>query len=354
MMSSAIEKQPQMYAFTAGSAAEAVQRIREELGSDAVVLNVKQVGGQGLSRLWQPKRIEVVACRAIKEPVAEQREDPLRVLKEELAVIRQRLSNLPAALPHHETQTAHLAGDGVEAVLVESGVLPGFARQLESATRDAGDNQMEAVQLYLRTLWARRAVSVESNVHVFVGPFGAGKTTCLCKWLAQAVLLENRLARVCRLDSATANTAESLSVFAEVLGVPVERFAGSSVKWNPTEMVFVDLPGVDWRSPQALENLRPHLAAWPDAHVHLVLNAAYDAVLLLAQAKAFKALPVTDVVFTHLDEEVRWGKLWNVWLGTNYTCSRLSGGQNIPGDFLKAEAELILARQFPHENAFNP
>ncbi|HEY1171677.1 MAG TPA: hypothetical protein VGH19_09925 [Verrucomicrobiae bacterium] len=342
-----LNAQPQLFAFRAGSAAEAVRKIREELGPDAVVLDVKQVGGQGISRLWQPKRIEVVACRAVKEAAPEPVADPLNDLKEELASIRQHLAGLPASTASVSEKSP---ATDIESKLIETGLLPAFARQLVHAAKvtSAGDEAVNAVQDHLRSLWAKRASRVESNVHVFVGPFGAGKTTALCKWLAQSVLLENRMARVFRLDSATANTAESLSVFAEVLGVPLERFTGgdATARWNPAELIFVDLPGVDWRSPQALEALRPHLAAWPDAHVHLVLNAAYDASLLLAQARAFANLPVTDIVFTHLDEEIRWGKLWNVWLGTNYTCSRLGGGQNIPGEFYRAEADLILHRQF--------
>jgi flagellar biosynthesis GTPase FlhF len=81
--------------------------------------------------------------------------------------------------------------------------------------------------------------------------------------------------------------------------------------------------------------------------VHLVLNAAYEAPLLLTQARAFAALPVTDVIFTHLDEEQRWGKIWNVVLGTNFTVSFLSAGQNVPGVWVRATPEQILSRQFP-------
>jgi len=68
---------------------------------------------------------------------------------------------------------------------------------------------------------------------------------------------------------------------------------------------------------------------------------------LLAQIRAFAALPVADLGFTHLDEERRWGKLWNFVLGTDYALRFLSAGQNIPGNFFEATAELVLARQFP-------
>ncbi len=113
------------------------------------------------------------------------------------------------------------------------------------------------------------------------------------------------------------------------------------------ERVLIDLPGVDWREAAAVAELGGRLNEFPAAHAHLVLNAAYETPLLLAQIRAFGALPVTDLVFTHLDEERRWGKLWNFVLGTDYALRFLSAGQNIPGDFFEASAELLLARQFP-------
>ena len=66
--------------------------------------------------------------------------------------------------------------------------------------------------------------------------------------------------------------------------------------------------------------------------IHLVLNAAYEVPLLVAQARAYAALPIEDLILTHLDEEARWGKIWNVVLGTNYPVRFLSAAQNVPGE----------------------
>src|SRR5437899_1055906 len=113
------------------------------------------------------------------------------------------------------------------------------------------------------------------------------------------------------------------------------------------ERVLIDLPGVDWREAAAVAELGGRLNEFPGARAQLVLNAAYETPLMLAQIRAFATLPVADLVFTHLDEERRWGKLWNFVLGTDYALRFLSAGQNIPGNFFEAAPELILARQFP-------
>jgi flagellar biosynthesis protein FlhF len=147
------------------------------------------------------------------------------------------------------------------------------------------------------------------------------------------------------LDGQVANTAESLSVICEILGVPLERFQPAPAAADPG-MLFIDLPGVNPADPVALATLAAQISQVPNAQVHLVLNGAYETSLLLAQVRAFAALPIADLIVTHLDEELRWGKLWNLVFGTNCRLRFLSAGQNIPGDFVEATPDRILERQF--------
>ena len=51
----------QVYQFIADSAPAAVEQIRSQLGPDAVVLHVRKPPAQGLARIWQGSRIEVLA-----------------------------------------------------------------------------------------------------------------------------------------------------------------------------------------------------------------------------------------------------------------------------------------------------
>ena len=113
----------------------------------------------------------------------------------------------------------------------------------------------------------------------------------------------------------------------------------------------MDLPGFSPGDTQAMGTFQQIVQHLGKPHLHLVLNAAYSTPLILSQIRAFSSFPVEDLVFTHLDEENQWGKLWNVVLGTNYTIRFLSAGQNIPGKFLQASAAHILPGQNPLEMA---
>ncbi len=360
--------------FIADSAADAIGQIRAQLGEDAVVLNVRQLPASGLSRLWQKSRIEVVAHvpERTAAPAVPTLPEGFEELRRELADIRTRMDaappvSVPVAEPvprevgvrlaipdayHHssdhswpvaqlleQTGLARLPVQRIlDAMMAEHGPTPppSLAAEIALARRVMGRMWRPAPEM----------PATPERPHVFVGAAGSGKTTALCKWLAQAVLVEGRSAHVWRLDGSTANTAETLSVYGEILGMPVSRFWRGTAEAEGASIAFVDLPGVNWRNPAALAELHRQTSTLGSAHLHLVLNAAYEVPLLLAQARAFAALPLADVIVTHLDEEPRWGKLWNLALGTNLPIRFLSAGQNVPGDFVPASPEKIFATQF--------
>jgi flagellar biosynthesis protein FlhF len=362
----------QIIPFIADSAEDAVAQIRSKLGSEAVVVNVRQMPAEGLARLWKSPRIEVLAYKP--EPTATlPKDDSLQELKKELQALRSQLepSGLGAngsmamaeaagvSSPPPSRGGARSAGRGtwrVGEVLESSGLLPVNAhRVVEQLKSNHGElppaslpEEMLMTRAALSGLWRSVTESGrrDSRPHVLVGPPGVGKSTCICKWLAQTRLIEGRPARVWRLDGATANTAEALSVYCEILGVPAERTWDRAAAVQDGDLSFIDLPGVEWRSPAAMQELARALESFGPCRVHLVLNAAYETPLLLAQARAFSVLPVEDFILTHLDEEPRWGKIWNIVLGTNYPVRYLSAAQNVPGDFYPATADRILARQF--------
>jgi len=335
---SAAESQP--VPFIAASAEEAVAQIRERLGPDAVVVNVRQIKPPGLSRLWQKPRIEVLAYRPEPTPAPALAPDPLAEFRHELDQLKQQVE-------------VNNSGWRVASLLQKTGVLPVHVQTILDAVQSAHGAspppslgaELARVRSILEEKWRAPQPLGERSLHIMVGPPGSGKTTCLCKWLTQTSLVDGRMARVWRLDAAIANTAEALTVYCDILNVPSER------SWHADgplaeDIAFVDLPGVDWRNAAALNEFAAQLSRHQDAHLHLVLNAAYDTSILLAQTRAFSTLPVEDIVLTHLDEETRWGKIWNLALGTAYPIRFLSAGHYISGDFSPASADKILARQF--------
>jgi flagellar biosynthesis GTPase FlhF len=325
--------------FIANSAVDAAQQVRAKLGAAAVVVNVRQLP----SRWFQKPRIEVLAH------VPEIQEQPMSILldchDEPVSVPPVEIREIPRPAIQDDPKT-NLGG---RSLLESLGLLPLYAEQVierSGAQRPAWmANELKQMRAGLMASWIPCHTNANQKAHVFIGTPGVGKTTILCKWLTLEVLLRERTARVWRLDGGTANTAEALSVHGDVLGVTVER------SWTnepfAEDISFIDLPGVYCADNAAMVQLEQRLKEFGDAQVHLVLNAAYESSALLAQARAFARLPVADIIVTHLDEEMRWGKLWNLTLGTGCPIRYLSAGQNIPGEFITANAEHVLERIFP-------
>ncbi|HTR42092.1 MAG TPA: hypothetical protein VMH87_10800, partial [Pseudomonadales bacterium] len=238
--------------------------------------------------------------------------------------------------------------------LEANGLLPMFTKQLEEKVhRLYGEEPLPTMQeewtaitdlIICHWLPVRQTMAGTGRPHVFIGPAGSGKTTALCKWMNQAVLINESNVRVWRLDGESANTSDLLTLHCELMNVPVERF------WTKADVTadfqFVDLPGVEMRNPDALAVLQEQVAKLPEPHVHLVLNAAYESSILFEQLHAFEAFEPEDIIFTHLDEESRRVKLWNFVLGTKCPISFLGAGQKIPGEFRRAEPALL----FPQKN----
>ena len=356
--------------FLARDAADAVGQIRSRLGPDAVVVSVAQAPASGVSRLWRKPRLEVLACLPEAAPTPTQISQAAvaapemngqallangtqldQLDSEDSIFVRPEEAPNRGESPSPATEGSWRSG----AVLHQMGLQPLHVEKvIERAQSKHGSTppasfarELALVYAALASFWRPTASSNEGSpaIHVFVGPPGSGKTTALCKWLAKTVLAGGVTARAWRLDGRAAHFAGLLDVYGEILGVPVEREWNVEQKLEGFDAGFVDLPGVDTRDPAAIGQLCGRVKKIPGARVHLVLNAAYDVLVTLAQARAFASLPVSDVIFTHTDEEKRMVKLWNLVLGTNFSVRFLSGGQNIPGDFFVATPELLIPRQ---------
>jgi flagellar biosynthesis protein FlhF len=356
----------------ADSAAQALAEVHRQLGPQAVVVNVRKTSAPGLSRIWKKPQIELQATLPTPAPAQPKQQQPVAELNQKIEELKQRLARSPRPRPAPEKVSGRIeelerrpvdplppsASPPNESLdlgrmLENLGILPLHAQWLadQVRARQVGQERIPlkeefvAVQDFLLQYWNRLAARHQQNTdetRILVGTPGVGKTTCLCKWLTQEVLIGNRQARVWRLDGNTANTAEFLSIYGEILAVPVERVwtPESANEANPG-IQYVDLPGICASDGEGIASMAEQIRVFNPAQVFLVLNAAYDLNHLIAHVRAFGALPLAGLILTHLDEENRWSKFWNLLLGAKLPVLYLSGGQNIPGDFGPASPQSL-------------
>jgi len=376
--------------FIAESAEDAVSQIRSQLGSEAVVLSVRQLDKPNILRFWTKPKIEVIAC--LPDP-GEKSHPPtspppqyLDVKDDDIAqgrfsipkpgstAIRFESANettepFASTIPHPQVENNSYRKSEVDninaspnnynswkigALLENAGFLPRYSKKVVErlqqlhgvSTNEPIANQIQLTRSLLKDIWieSNSQKTNKPNSHqIFIGPLGSGKTTCICKRLVNSVLLENKKPIVWRLDNQQANTAEILDIYCEMFQIPVYR---SISQISDSDLVLIDIPGVNTNDTAALDALSQQIRSLPEADILLAINAAYELHIQLAQIRAFSRLPISGLVFTHLDEEIRWGKLWNFLLGTNYPLRYLSTGQNIPGGFSLATADELTKSLF--------
>jgi flagellar biosynthesis protein FlhF len=339
--------------FLARSAAEAFLEIQEKMGPDAVVLDVRSVPARGWTRWWRKPQVEVLALPPAAEPSAvPSTPESLPPPQPSRTAALQAQLDLLAALPAASLEPSAPGQWKIASMLQQGGLLPLVSHRLmEEVEAQFGKQppaslaeETIAVRETLRQLWRVAGAPDLRRPQVLIGAPGSGKTTFLCKWLAKSVLCDGKLGRVCRLDGVGPNVGAILDMHARSMGVEVDRSLASLLQ-GPSEICrWVDIPGVDGRDVHALGELRRVLDKITGAEVHLVLNGAYEVPVLLAQIRAYSSFPLSGLIVTHLDEETRWSKLWNLVLGASLALRFIGLSRNASGGLLEATPELLNQR----------
>lgn len=363
----------QKYKFVVKSAEEAAAIIRDKLGEMAQVISVRQVEGEGLARFLKSPKLEIIA----QVPVAPAENTEAKVSSEAPAesadpgeelespqrrkAVRSRKprATSPSGEPRRE-ETDYVSETLVRAmfnnlptgrlwtILSKAGIPTEFLAQIgeQPETRGLNDQPLQTAisrfALLMRDRAPGRSLSLSNRV-VFFGSPGSGSTTALCKQLSSDVFLRGRQACVMKLDADEPNSSEGLAMFCEALGVPLLRTTAELRKIPEEAAVYFDMPGMVLTG----KNIRHIQKIFDELGISsrvLVVNAAYERQLIQEAYTRASAIGATHVVFTHVDEIPRCGKLWEFVLDDGLVPLFASTGQNIASDFDRHIIDLLVRR----------
>jgi flagellar biosynthesis protein FlhF len=377
--------------YLVSSMSSALEKVRLEMGPDAVVLESRQIR---TGFLWIKPLIEVVASdetvggsmRArrplsptmtglathAETPATAPRElapalaaPPLEVAAAPAApadgtmawpTLMNRLNTAADASPLRPLWTA-LQSQEVDSQLALE-VIMAAATEVDPASWSSQTvaNEVLVTQIE-RRVPTTGPIALEDDrptIMAIVGPTGVGKTTTIAK-LATSARTQGFRVALTTFDTHRAGAVEQLRSYADILDVPIhvaytpEELARTIQSLKDVDLVLIDTPGCGGKNRALLEELQRCFSPFKECEVHLALSCDTQLPDMLETTRAFDGLGLTGVILTKVDEASCLGPALSLVHQSGKPLSYLTTGQSIPADVEVATsrrfAELLVARQ---------
>lgn len=372
--------------FVAKSMREAIRLVREEQGSDAVILSNRRVPG-GVEVVAATDYDAALAQQALrqhnapdpqpppekpteraKRPDSQQRStehatsaapvsevapasSELALMQRELGSMRRLLEEQLAGLQWNELKRNQPQRVAVLRALDKLGLDADLARAI--AEEVPANIEPEEARLLPATLLARRIPIgpqdpiLEGGVVALVGPTGVGKTTTIAK-LAARFAQHNRARDIVlvTLDHYRIGAQEQLFSYGRLLGVPVHSVAPNQdlgamlEQLSDRRLVLIDTAGMSQRDHtltqqiDRLRNIGPRL----QSYVVLAANASGSDEVV----RRFAPLKPAGCVLTKLDEATSIGAPLSAAISRALPLSYVAHGQRVPEDLHLAHADRLV------------
>lgn len=393
--------------FQANSETEAIMLAKNELGKDAIVMNIKTISPKGIFRLFKKSTVEVTA--AVDEPLnygdksnfAERTEQKNTTTfsavianqesnissnreKSDSKAIEEKLNNLQSMLEEQlikssksEDKEVEVKKDGKkEEVLTKSmacvrliynqlitnEVDEKYANQLvgeiePTIKKDASIDVILAsfYQKIILKLGQPKTLEIhegKTKFIFFIGPTGVGKTTTIAKLASSLKVCKKGKVALLTSDTYRIAAVEQLRTYANILDVPIRVIYSETEMdearqdFSSYDIVLVDTAGRSHKSKEQRDNIEKLINSIPEEEreTYLVLSATTKYKDLIKITQNYSDITNYRLIFTKLDETGSIGNIYNIRMLTNAALSYATFGQNVPDDIDKVDAQNI-ARQ---------
>lgn len=371
--------------FTASTETEAIMLAKEELGMDAIVMNIKKNLPKGVYKLFRKPSVEITAAvdenivyQQKKEEV--QKRNPNIIYDDEpqagtenpgATVIEQKLDKLQDMLKNQMSERQQKleadAGRDKEGQeeekdsniacmqliynqMIANEVDEQYANQVISEIehnlkKNAGVNNIlmsmyQKIVLKLGQIHTIGSSKEQVRYVFFVGPTGVGKTTTIAKIASMLKMNKKKKVALMTADTYRIAAVEQLTTYANILDIPLHVvYSADEVKevreqLADYDIVLVDTAGRSHKNREQRDDLEQLLKAVPEdeREVYLVLSATTKYRDLIRITDSY--LQITDyaLIFTKLDETGCIGNILNIHMKTGAPLSYATFGQNVPDD----------------------
>ena len=372
--------------FTASNIQEAMKKVKETLGVDAIILHTRKIKQGGVMGLFAKETVEIVA--AIEDvyvpakkstPIAKNLNKDLALnfieknnqerdsLVKEIADIKnilrdvvQNTSKLNTAANSVELENQPSVYNFLEKYLQEKGLIPTLVEYLiKNSSLTENISLEDAKKLFAFKLADLvKTAEIEKNPEngpvkiALIGPTGIGKTTTLAKLAAMSIFEANLNVGLLTADTYRIAAVEQLRTYANILNIPLEvvynlKDIGLAVQgFQDKDIIYIDTAGRSQYNKQQISELKQALQENTDITPCLVISANITFKEAVQIINNFSVNNLENVIFTKLDETFDTSIIFNVaYTYPNLKVAYITNGQNVPEDITVIDS-LILARNF--------
>lgn len=360
--------------YIAPTMAEASEKIRQDLGKDALILNSKVVYQGGFLGFFKKKNIEVIAALDTDRTVTAKKrlkETPIKKEKKQndshqLLNEMQELKTLVTALKTTVTDTSQYPEtlqkiyDGLVNQEVQEEKIQSWIEKLLEQNETIKNKPYEAVEEAMKELilqeiinYSFEGLSFDKKYITVLGPTGVGKTTTIAKLAAVCSLQKQKKVAMITTDTYRIAAVEQLKIYAQILNVPLEvaynldDFKRAKEKFQYHDLVFIDTAGRNFRDSHYVSELKKLLDFNEEIEAYLVLALTSKRKDMMEVYHQFqKELMIDRVIFTKLDETSTMGELFNFMSMYSRGISYVTTGQNVPDDLIKVTPHYLVEQLF--------
>lgn len=386
--------------FQANTETEAIMLAKEELGKDAIVMNMKTITPKGIYKLFRSPTVEITAAIDDSNPSSAEKKEPVTevpsstfnayvkdnlsdILQEdkeysnpvETSAIEKKLNNLQELLEKqlNDSRTEQKTDEKEEVKvnhnnnlnliqlvynqLLRNEVDEKFVNQIlgEIENKYKKDTTLDNIlasvyQKIILKLGQPKSIELDDSKTKFVffiGPTGVGKTTTIAK-IASTLKL-NKKAKVALVTSDTYRIAavEQLRTYANILSVPMqviytpEEMETAREDFKDYDVVLVDTAGRSHKSIEQRDDVVNliHTVDEKSREIYLVMSATTKYGDLVRITEAYSEITDYRIIFTKLDETGSIGNILNIRMLTGADLSYTTWGQNVPDDIGKLDTQ---------------
>ncbi len=342
--------------YKAENIQQAIATIKEELGSDAMILSTRKIK----RKPGDPYAKEMFEVEAAMPPLPKDEKkdkaNPVETIREDIAQIKDMISIAGFGNGMHNMVCNHFESVGVLASLLRSGVGEALASaviQKASSAMDKNADPKEKIKslkkyvmkeclnrIATRDYFSRDNSSGVPHVAAFIGPTGVGKTTTIAKLAAMLTFQRKMKIALISIDNYRVGAFEQLKAYASIMGLLcVPAFSGEDLlcaldRMKSMDMVLIDTAGHSHFDKQRIDEILQLIKTDFRISAHLVLSVTSESIIMQEAASAFSVFGPDTVIFTKVDETRRCGKILDQINDFKLPVSLIANGQRVPEDLI--------------------